>query len=169
MADVVFVCVREDMDRAEALAEMFASGGCTVHEGTLNNAAMCLAGAAVVVWSKLALKSKSFVATAEKAIEEGKAVFVCFAEPPPGIEDLPCFDLREWDGEPKSEALNPVFFAVDHLATHNRDQLAAEDSEGLSYAEGWTADLPSTPLSDAKPPAPRLLSLEAEGADAFAF
>ncbi|MFT3729482.1 MAG: hypothetical protein QM759_16785 [Terricaulis sp.] len=169
MADVVFVCVRDDMDRAEALAEMFAAGGCSVHEGTLNNAALCLAGAAVVVWSKLATKSKSFLSAAEKAIEEGKAVFVCFSEPPQGIDEVPWFDLREWDGDAKSELLNPLFFAVDHLASHNRDDLAAEDAVGLPMAEGWTADLPSTPLTDAKPPAPRLLSLEPESADALAF
>jgi hypothetical protein len=169
MADVVFVCVREDMDRAEALAEMFAVGGCSVHEGTLNNAALCMAGAAVVVWSKLAQKSKSFLLAAEAAIEEGKAVFVCFTEPPPGIDDVPWFDLQNWNGDAKSELLNPLFFAVDHLATRNRDDLAAEDSEGLSFAEGWTADLPTTPLSQTPPAVPRLVNLEAEGAGAFVF
>lgn len=169
MADVVFVCVREDMDRAEALAEMFVAGKCSVHEGTLNRAALCLAGAAVVVWSKLAQKSRGFLNAAEAAIEEGKAVFVCFSDPPIGIDDVPWFDLRDWNGDAKSEVLNPLFFAVDHLATHNRDDLAVEDSEGIAHAEGWIADLPTVPLSQVQPVVPRLVNLEAESADAFAF
>ena len=168
MADVVFVVVREDMDRAEALAEIFAAGGCTVHEGTLNNAALCLAGAAIVIWSKLAAKSKGFVAAAERAIEEGKAVFVCFTDPPAGLEDVPSFDLRNWDGEAKSELLNSLFFAVDHLAAHNRDDLAVEDSESLPLGRGWTVDLPNTPLARQQP-APRLVSVEAADAEAVAF
>jgi len=169
MADVVLLCVREDMDRAEALAQMFAAGGCSVHEGTLNNAALCLSGAAVVVWSKLAMKSRGFLTAAEKAIAEGKAVFAGFADPPAEIDEVPWFDLRAWDGDPKSEMLNGIFFAVDHLATHNRDALAAEDSEGLPLGGGWTADLPTTPLSQARLVLLRPVNSEAESADAFAF
>jgi hypothetical protein len=150
MADVVFLCVREDVDRAEALAEMFISGGCTVYEGAFNNAALCLAGAAVVVWSKLAMKSRDFLAAAESAISEGKAVFACFSEAPSSISDIPNFDLSSWNGDATSEALNPLFFTVDRLATLNRDDLAVNDSEGLPMAQGWTAELPSSPISAPK-------------------
>jgi hypothetical protein len=163
MADVIFVCVREDVDRAEALAEMFISGGCTVHEGAFNNAALCLAGAAVVVWSKLAMKSRDFLAAAESAIAEGKAVFACFSEAPSSVSDIPNFDLSSWNGEANSEHLNPLFFTVDRLAALNRDDLAANDSEGMPMAEGWTAELPSTPISSPRlnlAPA-RVLALDA--------
>jgi len=151
MADVVFVCVDVDVDRAEALAEMFAAGGLSVHQGKFTNAALCLAGAAVVVWSKLAMKSRGFIAAAERAIAEGKAVFACFNPAPSAIEEIPNFDLGDWNGDPESEALNNLFFAVDRLAMTNRDHLAVEDSEGLPMAEGWTAALPLTPLAHDQP------------------
>ena len=169
MADVVFVCVSDDMERAEALAEMFSSGGCSVHEGTLNNAALCLSGAAIVVWSPLAMKSKGFLTAAERAIEEGKAVFVCFCDPPAQIADVPCFDLRAWDGDPKHQMLDSLFFTVDRFAASNRDDLAVEDSEGLPLAEGWTADLPGTPLSQTQPSVQRLVAVEPLEAEAFVF
>jgi len=163
MADVVFVCVREDIDRAEALAQMFAEGGCTIHEGGFNSAALCLSGAAVVVWSKLAAKSSGFLCAAERAVAEGKAVFACFSEAPPAIGELPSFDLRNWNGDPKSEDLNLLFFTVDRLAALNRDDLACEDSEGLPLADGWTAALPSTPIREHPKLAPaRVVALKAE-------
>jgi hypothetical protein len=166
MADIVFVCVREDIECAGVLAQMFSDGGCSVHQGAFSSAALCLAGAAVVVWSKASMKSRSFLAAAERSIAEGKAVFVCFSEPPAAVAEIPSFDLRDWKGDPNSRRLDGIFFTVDRLVTLNRDDLAASDSQGAPLADGWTADLPVTPLSHAQPPAPRLVAVDGEVARA---
>jgi len=146
MADVLFVFVREDAARAQALAALFAAADHEVGDGPVDNAALELCGAGVVLWSRAAIGSKPFLAAAQRALDSGKGVVASLGQPPPAwvVGNAPTFDLSGWTGDPDDERLDPLFMAVDYRVASNRDELAGvQPLEGA--LAGWTADLPMSP------------------------
>lgn len=146
MADVLFVFVREDTASAQALATLFAAADHEIGDGPIDNAALELCGAGVVLWSRAAIASKSFLATAQRVLDSGKGVVASLGQPPPAwvVGNAPTFDLSGWRGDSDDEALDPLFMAVDYRVNANRDDLASDQSPEGNLA-GWVADLPTSP------------------------
>jgi len=115
MADVVFVCVRGDLERAEILAEMLVDGGFSI--GADADKDLAGASAAVLIWSKRASRSSEFRAAARRALQSRKAVIANFLTVPPETIGAPMCDLRDWDGDPDHPALDPFLHAVDRMVT----------------------------------------------------
>ena len=164
MADVLFVFVREDMQRAQALAALFAAADHEIGDGPVDSAALELCGAGVVLWSRYAIASKSFLAAAQRVLDSGKGVVASLGPPPPAwvVGHAPIYDLSQWDGDPDHDLLDPLFMAVDYRANANRDELAGDQPLDAHLA-GWTADLPMSPLGLDAPhaaPAREILPLE---------
>ncbi|MGE0743097.1 MAG: hypothetical protein AB7O98_17300 [Hyphomonadaceae bacterium] len=114
MADVLLVCVRDDMARAEVLAEIFEDAGFSTAGAPFDEAALEACAASVVVVSEAALASPGFVAVAERAIESGTALIACLCDAPLShIGDAPVFDLSRWRGEATSGVLDPLYRSVD--------------------------------------------------------
>ncbi|MFZ2031002.1 MAG: hypothetical protein WAU68_11880 [Vitreimonas sp.] len=154
MADVLFVFVREDAARAQALAALFAAADHEIGDGPIDNAALELCGAGVVLWSRAAVASKSFLAAAQRVLDAGKGVVASLGQPPPAwvVGNAPIFDLSRWTGDGDDEILDPMFMAVDYRVNTNRDELASDQPlEG--NLTGWIADLPTSPsgLDEPKP------------------
>ena len=146
MADVLFVFVREDSQRAQALAALFAAANHDIGDGPVDYAALELCGAGVVLWSRFAIASKSFLAAAQRVLDSGKGVVASLGQPPPAwvVGHAPIYDLSQWNGDPDHDVLDPLFMAVDYRVTANRDELAS-DRPLEPHLAGWTADLPSSP------------------------
>lgn len=159
MADVLIVFVREDAARAQALGALFAAADHEIGDGLIDNAALELCGAGVVLWSRAAVGSKSFLATAQRVLDSGKGVVASVGQPPPAwvVGHAPIYDISQWRGDPDDDLLDSLFMAVDYRVASNRDELAADEPLAAHLA-GWTADLPASPngaISDEdKAPAP---------------
>lgn len=156
MSDVLFVFVREDAQRAQALAALFAAADHEICDGPIDNAALELCGAGVVLWSRFAIASKSFLAAAQRVLDSGKGVVASLGQPPPAwvVGHAPTYDLSQWNGDPDHEVLDPLFMAVDYRVNANRDELAGEQPLEAHLA-GWTADLPTSP-SGVEAPEPKV-------------
>ena len=156
MADVLFVFVKEDASEAQTLASVFAAADHEIGDGPVDNAAIELCGAVVILWSGAAISSKTFLASAQRAFESGKGVVASLGQPPPAwvVGHAPTFDLSRWSGDRGDEALDPLFMAVDYRVTSNRDELAGA-APLAGHLAGWTANLPSSPsgLGEPEPPA----------------
>src|SRR6185369_3162411 len=111
MADVLFVFVREDAQRAQALAALFAAADHEIGDGPIDNAAIELCGASVVIWSRSAVTSKAFLAAAQRVLDSGKGVVASLGQPPPAwvVGNAPTYDLSQWNGDPEDEALDALF------------------------------------------------------------
>ena len=151
-ADVLFVFVREDTVRAQALAALFAAAGHEIGDGPIDYAALELCGAGVVLWSRSAISSKSFLATAQRVLDSGKGVVASLGQPPPAwvVGNAPTFDLTRWTGDSDDEVLDPMFMAVDYRVNTNRDELASDQPPDGNLA-GWVANLPTSPSGVDKP------------------
>lgn len=167
LADVLFVFVREDVQRAQVLAALFAAAGHDIGDGAVDNAALELCGAGIVLWSRSAIASKTFLATAQRVLDSGKGVVASLGQPPPAwvVGHAPVYDLSQWRGEADDDLLDPLFMAVDYRVNCNRDELVAEEPLA-DHLAGWTADLPLSPsgIDAAEPEAPppqEILPLEA--------
>jgi hypothetical protein len=146
MADVLFVFVKEDAAEAQTLATMFAAADHEIGNGPVDNAAIELCGAVVVLWSRAAIASKSFLTSAQRALDSGKGVVASLGQPPPAwvVGYAPTFDLSRWTGDRNDEDIDPLFMAVDYRVNSNRDDLAGGASLP-GHLAGWTADLPDSP------------------------
>ena len=156
MADVLFVFVKEDASEAQTLAATFAAANHDIGDGPIDNAAIELCGAVVIVWSSAAIASRTFLASAQRVLNSGKGVVVSLAQPPPAwvVGHAPTFDLSRWTGDRDDEDLDALFMAVDYRVNSNRDDLAGA-APLADHLSGWTAGLPSSPSGDAEPePAP---------------
>lgn len=143
MADVLIVCVREDEPQAKALADMFERAGFTVGGAPSNDGALRSSGAALVVWSQAAIRSRPFLDAAQRVVNAEKAVLACLIEPPPAtsVNNSPAFDLAGWMGDPDDPVLDPLFFAVDRMVNSARAAVGAS---------------PATPAATAFEPPPNL-------------
>lgn len=127
MADVLIVCVREDELQAKALADMFERAGFTVGGAPSNDGALRSVGAAVIVWSQAAIRSRPFLDAAQRAIDAEKAVVASLIDPPPPhtVGNAPSFALNGWTGDPEDPSLDPLFFAVDRMVSSQRAAVGA--------------------------------------------
>ncbi|MBL8531546.1 MAG: hypothetical protein JNK94_07420 [Hyphomonadaceae bacterium] len=113
MTDIAFICVREDVAEAEALADILDAAGYAVTAEN-NDAALLASTVQLVIWSRAALRSRAFVAAAERAINADAAVVACLDDPvATDLEGTPCFDLRAWDGAPEAAVLDPLLATLD--------------------------------------------------------
>lgn len=154
MADVVLMCVREDIERAEALAETFDAFGFSVSDKANDDGLRdCAAG--VVVWSDAALASPVFVEAAQRATGTRKGVVLnlSHAEPPDGARF--CFDLTEWNGDPDDETLDRLFFTLDRMVIAARQ---AKPAEMRTVPNAGSIALPP-PRAVRKAPAPALRAM----------
>lgn len=144
MSDVLFVFVREDARRAEALADVFESARLGVRSETLSEAALEASAAAVILWSAKAIRSQAFLIAVERALAAGKAMFACFGPPPPPevAGEAAVFDLSAWRGKREGEAIDAMVLALNYLSARRAD---APNDEEKALAAGWTSDLPTTP------------------------
>lgn len=119
MSDVVMVCVRDDIERAEGLAAMFEDFGFSVSDAT-DDDALGACGASVVIWSDAAKTSLELAAVVERAIATRKAVVLNLSSTlaPDGARFV--FDLTAWTGDPDDEALDPLFFTLDRMVIAGR-------------------------------------------------
>jgi|CXWL01.1.fsa_nt_gi hypothetical protein len=108
MSDVVFVCVREDVSRAEALAAIFDDAGFSIGDFQADERAY----AHVVLWSEAASRCPAFGDALDRATSTGQAVIATFDKSATQDEEG-AFDLSDWDGGADSELLDPIFDAVE--------------------------------------------------------
>ena len=150
MADLAFVCVREDVRQTEALAAMFAAAGFSIGDAPRKDNEIAGIGAAVIIWSDAAVRSRPFVQSAQLMMDAERAVIVSLVRPAPSyatVGDVRVFDLSRWRGDPDDHALDTLFFAVDHLVKEAQDKAAA-----THLGAEWTAPLPSGSISFAAEP-----------------
>ncbi len=143
MSDVLFVCVREDVPEAEALAEVFESAGFSVDDFSEESLGDC--GACVVVWSAAAQESTRFHEAFRRAVDGGKAVIAGLLSPI-AITGAPAFDLSLWNGDPDDNALDMLFETVDRMATA---EAAVGDETPIELPEAFTTDQ----VTQLRPPA----------------
>jgi hypothetical protein len=126
MADVLMVCVRQDVVRAKALAEMFLSAGFSIGDSHASDAALRSSAAAILVWSHASVRSASFRDASRRAIRTGKALIVNLISPssrPARIGCSPIFDLSRWGGAPDDVVLGPLRHAVASMVKELRAQV----------------------------------------------
>jgi hypothetical protein len=114
MADIVLMCVREDIERAEALAETFDAFGFSV-SGSADDDGLRTCATCVVIWSVAASASPIFVAAAQRALETRKGVVLSLSHAQAFEDALFCFDLTDWNGDPDDELLDHLFFTLDRM------------------------------------------------------
>jgi hypothetical protein len=144
MADVVMVCVREDIERAEALAEMFDDFGFSVSD-VADDETLRWCGAGVVVWTDAAKASVGLSAAVERVMASGKGVVLNFTNAVAPDGAALCFDMTAWNGDPDDVSLDRLFFALDRMMIVAR----------ASRPAGWRppAAKPIAPASVAQLPA----------------
>lgn len=114
MSDVVMIYVREDIERAEQLAEMFDDFGFSVScEATDEALARC--GAAVVLWTDTAGVSPAIAEAVARVMASGKGVVLNFGSVVAPAGAALTYDLTEWGGDPENTALDAMFFALDRM------------------------------------------------------
>jgi len=112
MSDVLLVYVREDEERADALADLIDAVGFSV-DG-FSDYALSECSAAVIVWSPAAGASRRFREATARAVEAGKAVVASFfILPPPFARGAPVANLRGWSGGCADPALDALFLELD--------------------------------------------------------
>lgn len=171
MSSVHFVCVGEDLDCAEALADVFDEAGLSVAD---DGATMADDDVAVLVWSEASARSPGFMNTAQQMMDEGRAVIASFVS----IADAsnigaPVFDLSDWNLKSHNEpALVPLIYAAERLMpSANEGETAAmadvedatfedvddaplemdtpvEESAAQSAPAGWTFGVPPKPAPE---------------------
>lgn len=94
MADVRFLCVCQDVDRAEQLAETFEASGLSVASGDED------ADVTILLWSESAAQSRPFLRAASAACPDTTLI----ASLTPGVIHPNVFDLSAWDSS-KERAL----------------------------------------------------------------
>jgi hypothetical protein len=116
MADILFVCVRKDLARADALAERLRSLGYSIGEVAAGDAGLARSAAGVLLWSHAARLSPPFRETAHRLIKADRAVFASLIRfpSPSALGGSSSFDLSAWNGDPADAALAPLCSAISH-------------------------------------------------------
>ncbi len=113
---------------------MFEAAGFSIGGAPSDEAALRVAGAAVVVWSQLSIRSRPFLDAAQRVINGGKAVVASLIEPPPpsAVGNSPAFDLSVWEGDPNDPILDSLFFAVDRMVISARAAVGVGAASGIA-------------------------------------
>ncbi len=156
MADVIMLCVRHDIERAEALAEMFDDFGFSVSDKS-DEEGLRMCAAAAVVWSEAARGCAVFVEAAKRAMETRKAIVLnlSHAEAPEGARFS--FDLTGWNGDPDDESLDHLFFTLDRMVIAAR-QAKPDVAEPAKDVVPVAAPMPRRAVRAAPPPALRMMA-----------
>jgi hypothetical protein len=157
MADVVLMCVRSDIERAEALAEMFDDFGFSVSDCT-DDTTLRGCGAGVVLWSEAARTSAELAAVVARVMATGKGVVLNFTREVAPEGAALCFDLTAWNGDPDDAALDRMFFAMDRMIVAARAGRLARVSAATAPARTTVEPLPVKPRAA---PAPALRTMAA--------
>jgi hypothetical protein len=125
MADILFVCVRKDLARADALADVFQAAGFSIGDLPETEAELRAAGAGLLVWSEGASQSPPFNQAAARVLAAGRAVLATLdgCQAPAELGSAPLFDLSGWRGDADDSLLDPLFAAIDKMAAERRAEL----------------------------------------------
>lgn len=153
MPDVVFVCVREDVPLAEALADACAEAGFSIGEWAGDGPDIC--GAAILLWSTKASRSPAFLKAAERFLDADNAVIVTSG--PLAVNtpsDVGQYDLSAWNGDPEDTLLEPLFAKLNLMARVQHDvvvELAPlrEPIDGDVAPDDLFGELPLPPRDEA--------------------
>lgn len=162
MASVLFIAVREDIERAETLADMFEMSGVSVIS-PFNEQTLEACDAAILVWSRASARSTAFLNAADRALACGKVVSACLAGAPSSVLDGPmAFDLAKWRGAPDSDVLDDFFYAAyAKLMALQQSTTAQADLDGEAE--------PIALLAEAPPPSAGPLVIDADYVDVDAM
>ncbi len=119
MSDVVMVCVREDIERAEQLADMFDDFAFSVSDD-VSDEALARCGAGVVVWTDAAAASAVLAEVTARVMASGKGVALNFSGAPAPEGAALSYDLSAWSGDPEDPELDAMFFALDRMVVAAR-------------------------------------------------
>jgi hypothetical protein len=150
MADVLLVCVRHDIERAEALAEMFDDFGFSVSD-VADDDTLRWCGAGVVVWTEAAKASAELGAAVARVMATGKGVVLNFTDTAAPEGAALCFDMTDWNGDPDDASLDRMFFALDRMMIAAR---ASRPADWQPPAEKPVAQLPGARRPARSGPAP---------------
>lgn len=118
MADVLIICVRENLSEAEAIGQMLDAAGFNIGEDAVNDASLRACGAAVIVWSRNSVYCSTFAEATARAIVSGKAVIArLYPELAPHNLGAPTIELSHWNGDSEAPELDPLLYAVDRMVT----------------------------------------------------
>jgi hypothetical protein len=147
MSDVLLVYVRDDAERADALADLCEGVGYTV-DG-FSDDALSTCAAAIIVWSPAAGASPRFREATTRAVQAGKAIVASFfILPPPFARGAPFANLRGWSGESEHTALDPLFLELDARVT-NAKRAAAPVNRTAAVPAIARFAMPSIPMNAA--------------------
>jgi len=139
MADLLFVCVHDDLPSAEALADVFEAGGFTISDSASD---IEDAGAVLVLCSAASLSSRVFLDTAARADRLGNAIVINVdGDAPRRINGFKVLDISKWNGEADSDVIDPLFRAVNSLVIASR--AAPEFDNPDATADEHVYDQPS--------------------------
>lgn len=159
MADVRFLCVYQDVDRAEQLAETFEASGLSVASGDE------AADVTILLWSESAAQSRPFLRAASAACPDTTLI----ASLTPGVIHPNVFDLSAWDSS-KERAL---VRAVQKITSHADAETSVLPLAPVPMAEPVTTRAPRQPVTsgwrdvDPQPPYRRIGAALALGLIAF--
>lgn len=144
MSDVVMVYGREDIERAEQLAEMFDDFGFSV-SCDVSDEALARCGAGIVVWTDTAGASPTIAEAVARVIASGKGVVLNFASVAAPAGAAVAYDLSAWGGDPEDPALDAMFFALDRkvvVARAARPVLQQLEEQAEAKAAAMTIKAP---------------------------
>jgi hypothetical protein len=142
MAEIILVCVSNDLPQAEGLAEMFEGAGYVVRDDVFNDVTLARAAAGVLVLSRAAFACERFRDAAQRLLDAEKAVVACL-DPGQGdpLGDATRIDLSGWYGQARDPMLDPLLMAVDRARADGRRRARARWRED----EAKTGAPPRTP------------------------
>jgi hypothetical protein len=138
MAEIILVCVSNDLPQAEGLAEMFAGAGYVVRDDVFNDLSVARAAAGVLVLSRAAVACERFRDAAQRLLDADKAVIACLDPDQHGpLGEAPVIDISTWYGEAKDPLLDPLVMAVDRAraAARLRARERWREEEAETFAD----------------------------------
>lgn len=113
MADVLMVCVREDVACAEQLADIFDARGLSIGD----DRDIEEGGVGLVLISPAALRCTAFIEAAERVLNAGEAIAVRVdtAINEDALGDVAVFDLSDWDGAEEDSVAQALVAEIERL------------------------------------------------------
>jgi hypothetical protein len=139
MADVLFVCVREDLAIAEVLAGVMDEAGFSIDASAVSEASIANNHSVIALISQAALAEPNFRRAVEYATHAEKAVIASLM----GATSFASFDLSDWDGEDEAP-LGGLLAAVARAVKLGRSAAdRREPGQVIDLSERiYAADLP---------------------------